>query len=130
MTREEAIKMLTAKAECMKRDISGFDEDCNSHRCGECNLCYEQGNMGEQVEYLQMAIKALEEPQWIPVAERLPEEFGDYLVSIKRIGWNCEEYVENDIAYWDDLEGFHKADKVIAWMPLPEPWKGEGNERA
>ena len=65
------------------------------------------------------------EPQWIPVSEMLPDEFGDYLVSIKSIGWNMEEYVENDIAYWDDLEGFHKADEVLAWMPLPEPYRAE-----
>ena len=63
--------------------------------------------------------------QWIPCSERLPEKFGDYLVSVKRHGWNCEEYIENDIAYWDDLEGFHKAEEVLAWMPLPEPYKGE-----
>ena len=62
--------------------------------------------------------------RWIPCSERLPEEFGEYLVTKKAIGWNCEEYNSNDIAYFDN-EGFHKADKVIAWMPLPEPWKGE-----
>lgn len=62
--------------------------------------------------------------EWIPVTERLPEEFGEYLVTKKTIGWNCEEYNSNDIAYFDN-EGFHKADKVFAWMPLPEPWKGE-----
>ena len=68
------------------------------------------------------------EPKWIPCSERLPEELGTYLVSIKRIGWNCEEYVDNDIAYWDDLEGFHKRDEVIAWMPLPEPYREEGEK--
>lgn len=62
--------------------------------------------------------------EWIPVSERLPEEFGEYLVTKKTIGWNCEEYNSNDIAYFDD-EGFHKSDKVFAWMPLPEPWEGE-----
>ena len=63
--------------------------------------------------------------QWIPCSERLPEKFGDYLVSVKRHGWNCEEHIENDIAFWDDLEGFHKAEEVLAWMPLPEPYKEE-----
>ena len=72
-----------------------------------------------------LALPSAQPERWIPCSERLPEELGDYLVSIKRVGWNFEEYVENDIAYWDDLEGFHKADKVIAWMPLPEPYKGE-----
>lgn len=60
--------------------------------------------------------------QWIPVSERLPEECGDYLVTKKTIGWNCEEYQTNDIAYYDS-DGFHKADTVVAWMPLPEPYK-------
>lgn len=64
------------------------------------------------------------EQRWIPCSERLPEEFGEYLVTKKAIGWNCEEYNSNDIAYFDN-EGFHKADKVLAWMPLPEPYGGE-----
>ncbi len=60
MTKEEAKKMLKAKLECLKRETSGTDIDCNYRNCDECNLCYEQGNMGEQKEALDMAIKALE----------------------------------------------------------------------
>ena len=62
------------------------------------------------------------EPQWIPVSERLPEEYGEYLVTKRTIGGHCEEYDVNDIAYFDD-DGFHKADRIIAWMPLPEAYK-------
>ena len=64
------------------------------------------------------------QPQWIPCSERLPDEFGEYLVTKKAIGWNCEEYNSNDIAYFDN-EGFNKADKVLAWMPFPKPYGGE-----
>jgi len=60
MTNKEAIKMLTAKLECLTRDVSGMDNDCNRKLCNECHLCYEQGNMGEQKECLRMSIKALE----------------------------------------------------------------------
>jgi len=60
MTREEATNMLKAKLECLKRETSGTDFDCNNSNCDECSLCYEQGNMGEQKEALDMAIKALE----------------------------------------------------------------------
>ena len=67
------------------------------------------------------------EQQWIPVGERLPDEYGEYLVTKHTIGWNCEEYVSNDIAYFDN-DGFHKADMVIAYMPLPEPYKTKENE--
>lgn len=122
MTNEQAKKMLKAKLECLKRETSGTDFDCNNSNCDECSLCYEQGNMGEQKEALDMAIKALEQTTWIPVSERLPDDFGEYLVTKKAIGWNCEEYYSNDIAYFDN-EGFHKADKVLAWMPLPEPYR-------
>ena len=61
MTNEQAKKMLKAKLECLKRETSGTDFDCNNSNCDECSLCYEQGNMGEQKEALDMAIKALEQ---------------------------------------------------------------------
>ena len=61
MTNEQAKKMIKAKLECLKRETSGTDFDCNNRNCDECSLCYEQGNMGEQKEALDMAIKALEQ---------------------------------------------------------------------
>ena len=64
---------------------------------------------------------------WIPCNEMLPDEYGEYLVTKRTFGWNCEEYVSNDIAYFDN-DGFHKADMVIAYMPLPEPYKTKENE--
>ena len=84
------------------------------------------------------------EQRWIPCRERLPEEhIGFYLVTIRKmritalnvIGYDDTVY-DIDIARWDydrraPQRGYHwcKADKVIAWMPLPEPYqKGEQNE--
>ena len=61
MTNQESKKMLKAKLECLKRETSGTDIDCNYRNCDECNLCYEQGTMGEQKEALGFAIKALEQ---------------------------------------------------------------------
>ena len=61
MTNEQAMHMLKAKLECLKRETSGTNFDCNNSNCDECPLCYEQGNMGEQKEALDMAIKALEQ---------------------------------------------------------------------
>ena len=60
MTNKEAKEKLKAKMECLNRETSGTDIDCNSRNCDECNLCYEQGNMGEENEALDLAIKALE----------------------------------------------------------------------
>lgn len=69
MTNEQAKKMLKAKLECLKRETSGTDFDCNRCNCDECSLNYEQGNMGEQKEALDIGIKALEQQpkrgEWI-----------------------------------------------------------------
>lgn len=62
MTNEECVKMLKAKLKCLKRETSGTDEECISHNCENCGLNYEQGNMGEQIEALDMAIKSLQQP--------------------------------------------------------------------
>jgi len=61
MTPEETIKILTAKAECMRRETSGIDIDCNYRNCDECDLCYKQGTTGDQMEALRVAISALQE---------------------------------------------------------------------
>ena len=60
MTNQEAIKMLTAKVECIRRETSGTDIDCNLRNCDDCELCYAQGTTGEQRKALNMAISALQ----------------------------------------------------------------------
>lgn len=60
ITPEETIKILTAKAKCMRRETSGIDIDCNYRNCDECDLCYKQGTTGDQMEALRVAISALQ----------------------------------------------------------------------
>ena len=38
---------------------------CNNHECDNCNLCYEQGNMGEQKLSLEKAIDSMKKLQQI-----------------------------------------------------------------
>lgn len=68
--------------------------------------------------------------KWIPVSERLPETRGDVLVC--RTWWN--EIQEPQIGWYNDVsgnwyilteDGYIVRDKVILWMPLPKPPKGE-----
>lgn len=59
MNNKEAQKMLIAKIECMKREASGIELDCIYRNCDECSLCYAQGTTGDQIEALNMAVKAL-----------------------------------------------------------------------
>jgi len=50
--------------------------------------------------------------KWIPVSERLPEEYGLYLVYAEEQPFVCP---------FKDGEFF--IDEVLAWMPLPEPYE-------
>ena len=65
MTIDDCTKMLIAKEKCMSRETSGIDTDCNSHNCDNCDLCYEQGTMGEQKEALRFAVDTMRKYQKI-----------------------------------------------------------------
>ena len=70
---------------------------------------------------LDMAIKALEQ-KWIPVSERLPEIHNymqEYIVTIKGNFIRTAFFTETNGKSWWSI------DDVIAWMPLPEPYKAE-----
>lgn len=61
--------------------------------------------------------------QWIPCSERLPEKSGDYLVTVAH--HSGELLVEVDQFDNENGSWWHYMDDVIAWMPTPEPYKGE-----
>lgn len=65
MSIEDCAKILIAKEKCMSRETSGIDTDCNLHNCDNCDLCYEQGTMGEQKEALKFAVEIMRKYQKI-----------------------------------------------------------------
>lgn len=66
-------------------------------------------------------LKALEqEPSWIPISERLPEEAGVYLVSMNRLGYPQREVDGFVCGRWERF-----GNDVIAWCKIPEPYKEE-----
>lgn len=77
--------------------------------------------------------KAVAEPKtgWIPVSERLPSEDGCYLVCMTweynkmdvltwADGWNCYRDYYGKIRKESEIDGAN----ILAWMPLPDPYKG------
>lgn len=69
-----------------------------------------------------MAIEALQD-DWIPVSERLPEEYAQYLCYCE--GGDCYTYwLENKP--W--AESIVEREKIIAWRPLPAPYKESDSE--
>lgn len=72
------------------------------------------------------------EPHWIPVTERLPEESGQYLITVKYEHVDGYEDIYAEHGDWSggkwDMFGFGhcgKVEDIVAWMPLPEPYKEE-----
>ena len=91
-------------------------------------------NQNAHIAALQQEIERLrgQLPRWIPVAERLPENQGWYHVAIrdekmKRIAVELDSYAIETAKNFGHEIGFCKdgrwdgREKVIAWMPLPEP---------
>jgi len=122
MTKTEAIEILQPFRDAM----------VDQHGCP----------ISDAVYALDVAIETLKQPeqQWIPCSERLPEKNGRYLVTrgLNACGamWN-RVYIINfsdlmglkpERIWWDGNVGksdFERIDDVLAWMPLPESWKGE-----
>ena len=63
---------------------------------------------------------------WIPCSEKLPEETGYYLVQLSKKMPN-EDYADRVVVLYDGEEKvFMCYEKlIVAWQPLPEPYKGE-----
>ena len=97
----------------------------------------------ETEEEQKKVIERLKSTNWIPVSERLPEDEKEYLVTLEKVYGKPEKlygianYLKfGDAGYWNekkygylewdkysDGHGGTKMYKVIAWMPLPEPYK-------
>lgn len=59
--------------------------------------------------------------KWISASERLPDKDGEYLVTFKPICTRPIEVCTFLNGQWI-LYGY---ERVLAWQPMPEPWKGE-----
>lgn len=68
--------------------------------------------------------------EWIPVSERLPEKNVWVLVTVEKSGKCFQEIMRrsNYFEAWiDDIDYY--TDEIIAWQPLPEPYKAESEDK-
>lgn len=79
-----------------------------------------------RAERLIDALSALPsaEAEWILCSERLPEVGEICLLTVHEYGWNCKDYTRVIIGEYSD----NYADHILAWMPLPKPYKGGAEE--
>lgn len=63
---------------------------------------------------------------WIPVEERLPEEAGTYIINALTGERNIVTFAKWQNRYKRfDMTGARTYWKIIAWRPLPEPYRPE-----
>ena len=109
---------------CFNRNVSNMDID----------LKYKMQLLG-MITAIGLAHEK-EMPHWIPVSERLPEsKAAYYIVTLESRDQICDLPNDIDIARWDydhrkGKDSWHwcKERKVIAWMPLPIPYKEKTRE--
>lgn len=70
------------------------------------------------------AIEILEQQRWIPCSERLPDKVSTYMTTVDYEKYGIavgQRYYHGKYIGWED-------DCVIAWKPLPQPYKAEGSD--
>lgn len=92
------------------------------------DLCRDTANLLEEVE---------QEPkvgEWTPLKDRPPEEYDNYMCTMSNGEvQECTfvpKNIKGRIAGWStcDADGFKwlAEEEVIAWQPLPKPYRGRG----
>ena len=97
---------------------------------------YSSNDLNDSVDnwYFQGKVKELpavtpKQPGWIPVTERLPERYDNYLITTEDedtdIGTFHPEFKQWSIC---DANGFRLTDGVLAWCELPTPYREGGQD--
>lgn len=65
------------------------------------------------------------ERRWVPCSERLPKEYGNYLITTHNGDVDVGTIDPKKKGVWSacDADGFYWIREVVAWMPLPEPYR-------
>ena len=80
-----------------------------------------------QMDGFDMAINALKQTAWIPVRERLPEVGERVLVTKRVTRFRNETHIARyNVTRWCSF-GTISNKNIVAWMPLPEAYKGGDN---
>lgn len=99
---------------CSRAYTKGRYDEREAKRCIDC----------EAFNKSQLLVPQSEQKRWIPCSERLPYSQEDVL---------CDEDGRVTIGYYTDEEiGWHDMHSYriypTAWMPLPEPYKGDEDD--
>ena len=94
--------------------------------------CFRQGDykFNNAIDKAKQIVQEVAEEYkdgWIPCSERLPEEYGEYIVwwtdITKSKYYEIVEYEPSNGWIGDIPQSVEGKYSVIAWQPLPEPYK-------
>lgn len=118
MTNAEAISLLRG----LEKSLDGY---CELNEDGK--------------KAFNKAISALEAQEWVLCSERLPEYGEDYKSCMECLDGAVWYFTANGsmgLGYyyestkqWSTTNDLKTDGKVIAWKPLPEPYREDGNEQ-
>lgn len=116
MTDREKLIEVYAEAKDKNREICNIFSDCEGCAYEDVTNCH------DAIIVDNLIANGVTFQQWIPAAERLPEENAVYMVSAfdghdRRVTF---AQWQNRIKRWY-LTGSRSYWKVTHWMPLPEP---------
>ena len=109
--------------------VSEFNHFNRSKHSAVWNDGYENGLIRAQ-NIIRAQPTVTPQPHWISCEERLPSESDHYLVTLDtgevEVAWlaHPDDYNITEPEWRDIMVG----DVVIAWMPLPKPYKGDQGE--
>lgn len=138
MTREQAKREIVSLDFYLLNHTDDYGEESHTAMMMAINALEELPKRRKEAK--RWKAKAMQHKQrWIPVSERLPEDHDWYVIVVKekstgyqyipRIAshnhdncWSIIDTEDADKDWLDDLE-------CVAWMPLPEPYKVEPQEK-
>lgn len=106
------------------------------HRAADAHLNAYGGNLYhegiarglEQAAGIVGKVKCEEVPRWIPCSERLPED-GKWCLFTDGENMCVERYKHDAIDHFFPNGRWFEFDDAVAWMPLPECYRGEEGHR-
>ena len=84
-------------------------------------------DMVEKWKLHPIDIEISSEPQWIPVSKKLPNKNDYVIVTTKScvvIEAQFEVWNSGAKEWWIDNDNSFEFDDVVAWMPMPQPYRG------
>ena len=73
---------------------------------------------------MNVLYEQLHKEGWIPCSERLPDIEADVMLSLRSLDIYTGYRANTEGMFYVAGEGYVEYENVLAWQPLPEPYKG------